>query len=196
MLDWMFLSGMTLTKMWFRSKTVVNNHSNFDITYILHIWGQRVIGISGSLICPETLMELIFNPCGEFRWSPEGPVSQIHSPCLHDGTPWIILDLLRSIQMLKKDWGAESNGKLPQLFIPSKTATLVHEFVVEDLPLGRTAVLMPEFAVKDLPQGRTLVYIYIYIYIYQISNFQVSSIYILNAIWMTYKTYLILTSKF
>ena len=36
------------------------------------------------------------------------------------------------------------------------TATLVPEFAVKDLPLGRTAVLVPEFAVKDLPMGRTL----------------------------------------
>ena len=35
-------------------------------------------------------------------------------------------------------------------FIPSKTATLVREFAVEDLYLGRTAALVPEFAVKDL----------------------------------------------
>ena len=41
-----------------------------------------VIGISRTLIWSKTLMELIFNPCGEFRWSPEGPVSQIHSPRL------------------------------------------------------------------------------------------------------------------
>ena len=38
----------------------------------------------------------------------------------------------------------------------SKTATLVLEFAVEDLPLGRIAALVPEFAVKDLPLGRTL----------------------------------------
>ena len=50
----------------------------------------------------------------------------------------------------------ESNGKLPHLFIYSKTAILVPEFAVEDLPLGRTKALMPEFAVKDLPLGRTL----------------------------------------
>ena len=50
----------------------------------------------------------------------------------------------------------ESNGKLPHLFIPGNTATLVPEFAVEDLPLGRTAALVPEFAVKDLPLGRTL----------------------------------------
>ena len=61
-----------------------------------------------------------------------------------------------SVQMLKREWGAENNGKLPHLFIPSKTATLVPEFAVEDLPLGRTAALVPEFSVKDLPLGRTL----------------------------------------
>ena len=58
--------------------------------------------------------------------------------------------------MLKREWGAESNGKLPHLFIPSKTATKVPEFAMEDLPLGRIAALVPEFAVKDLPLGRTL----------------------------------------
>ena len=50
----------------------------------------------------------------------------------------------------------ESNGKQPHQFIPSKTATLVPEFAVEDMPFGRTAALVPEFAVKDLPLGRTL----------------------------------------
>ena len=58
--------------------------------------------------------------------------------------------------MLQRKWGAESNGKLPHLFIPSKTATWVPEFTVEDLPLGRNAALVPEFAVKDLPLGRIL----------------------------------------
>ena len=101
-------------------------------------------------------MELIFNPCGEFRRSPEGPVSQIYSPHPHLGAPGVFSDLLRSVQMLKREWGAESNGKLPHLFIPGKTATLVPEFVVEDLPLGRTTALVPEFAVKDLPLGRIL----------------------------------------
>ena len=36
--------------------------------------------------------------------------------------------------MLKRVWGAESNRKLPDLFIPGKTAALVPEFPVEDLP--------------------------------------------------------------
>ena len=58
--------------------------------------------------------------------------------------------------MLKREWAAESNGKLPHLFIPSKPATYVPEFAMEDLPLGRIAALVPEFAVKVLPLGRTL----------------------------------------
>ena len=49
----------------------------------------------------------------------------------------------------------ESKGKLLHLFIPIKTATMVPEFAVEDLHLGRTAALVPEFAVKDLPLRRT-----------------------------------------
>ena len=48
--------------------------------------------------------------------------------------------------MLKREWGAERNGKLPHLFIHSKTATLVALFAVEDLPFGRTAALVPVFS--------------------------------------------------
>ena len=58
--------------------------------------------------------------------------------------------------MLKREWGAESNGKLPHLSIPSKTVAWVPEFAVEDLPLSRTAALVFEFAMKDLPLGRIL----------------------------------------
>ena len=115
-----------------------------------------MIGISGSLIWSKTLMELTFNSCGEFPLSVEGPVSQIHSPHLHAGAPGIFSDLLKSVQMLKRQWVAESNGKLPHLSIPSKIAVWVPEFAVEDLPLSRTAALVPDFAVKDLPFGRIL----------------------------------------
>ena len=101
-------------------------------------------------------MDLIFNPCGEFRLNSEGPVSQIHSPHLDTGVSGIFSDLLWSVQILKRYWGVESIGKLPHLFISSKTATLVPEFAVEDLSLGRSVVLVPEFAVKDLTLGRTL----------------------------------------
>ena len=73
-----------------------------------------------------------------------------------NGAPGIFSDLSRSIQMLKRELGAESIGKLPHLFIPSTTATLVPKFAVEDLPLSRTAALEPEFVLKDLPLGRTL----------------------------------------
>ena len=58
--------------------------------------------------------------------------------------------------MLKREWVAESNGKLPHLSIPSKTAAWVPESAMEDLHLSRTAVLVPEFPVKDLPMGRIL----------------------------------------
>ena len=115
-----------------------------------------MIGTSGSPIWSKTLMELIFNHCGEFRLSPEGPVRQIHCPYLHFGAPGIFSDLLRSIQMLKREWGAESNGKLPHLFIPGKTTALVPEFEVKYLPLGRTATFVSTFVVKNLPLDRTL----------------------------------------
>ena len=42
-------------------------------------------------------MELIFNSCGEFRWTPESPVSQIQSPHLHASAPGNFSDLLRSV---------------------------------------------------------------------------------------------------
>ena len=60
------------------------------------------------------------------------------TPHLHASAPGIFPDLLRSVQMLKREWGAESNGKLLHLIVPSKTATLVLEFAVKYLPLGRT----------------------------------------------------------
>ena len=63
--------------------------------------GRRFIGITWSLIWTKTLMKLIFNPCGEFEWSVEGPVSQIHFLHLQVGAPGIFSDLLRSVQMLK-----------------------------------------------------------------------------------------------
>ena len=58
--------------------------------------------------------------------------------------------------MLKREWDAKSYEKLLHLLIPSKIATFVPEFAVEDLPLMRTAALFSEFTVKDLPLGRIL----------------------------------------
>ena len=40
---------------------------------------RRAIGTSRSLFWSETLMELIFNACAEFRRSPERPVNQVRS---------------------------------------------------------------------------------------------------------------------
>ena len=40
--------------------------------------------------------------------------------------------------------------------ITDRTAALVPDFAVEDLPLGRTTALVPEFAMKDLPLDRIL----------------------------------------
>ena len=85
--------------------------------------GRRLIGISGSLIWSKTLMELMFNPCGEFRRSPEGSVSQIHSPHLLVGAPGIFSDLLRSVQMLKREWGCGKPREATVPIHPSKTAT-------------------------------------------------------------------------
>ena len=53
--------------------------------------------------------------------------------------------------MLKREWDAESNGKLPHLSIPNKTAFWVPQFSMEGLSLSITATLVPEFAVMDLP---------------------------------------------
>ena len=114
--------------------------------------GQGWLGFPDLWSGKKKLIQLIFNPCGEFRWSPYGPVSQTRPPHLHAGAPGIFSDLLRSVQMLKRECGAESNGKK----ILSKTATMVPEFAMENLPLNRTAALVPGFAAKDLPLGRTL----------------------------------------
>ena len=58
--------------------------------------------------------------------------------------------------MLKREWGAKSNGKLRTYSIPGKTAALVLEFAVEDLPSAELQPTIRALAVKDLPLGRTL----------------------------------------
>ena len=76
--------------------TTSQNSRNFStpckykyIYIYIYIWGPRLIEIYGSLIWSKTLMELVFNPCGKFLWSPEDPVSQIHPPHLLVGAPGI-----------------------------------------------------------------------------------------------------------
>ena len=51
----------------------------------------------------STVYSRLFNPWSVFRWSPEGPVSQIHSTHLLVGAPAIFSDLLRFVQMLKRE---------------------------------------------------------------------------------------------
>ena len=91
------------------------------------------------MLWSKTLMELIFNLWGEFGCSPEGPVSQIHSPHLYVGTSGIFSDILRSVQMLKREWVRKPTGSYDTYSIASKTVAFVPEFAVEDLPSDRTA---------------------------------------------------------
>ena len=69
------------------------------------------------------------------------------------------LGLFRSFKVCsdaKERVGCGKQREAPHLFIPSKTATWVPEFAMEDVPVGRIAALVPEFAVKDLSLDRTL----------------------------------------
>ena len=75
----------------------VTSHTN--IILFIYLEGD---GISRSLIRSKTLTELILKPCGEFRWSLEGSISQIHSSHLHVGAPGIFSDFLRFVQMQKR----------------------------------------------------------------------------------------------
>ena len=102
----------------------------------------------------RTLMELILTRLvnfGEVRRAQSAKSTLLTSKQVS----WDLFRCFKVCSDPKREWGAESNGKLPHLFIPNKTATLVPEFAVEDLPLGRTVHLVPEFAVKNLPSGRT-----------------------------------------
>ena len=85
---------------------ITDDDDDDDILYYITLhynMGRRAIGIFRSLIWSKTLLEIIFNTCGEFR---------------------IFSDLLRSVPKIKREWDVESNGMLPYLFIPSKTAAL------------------------------------------------------------------------
>ena len=83
-----------IEKFWLPKHNNSINISHFKIAsfyffFYISEGARRVIGISGSLIWSKILMELTFNPCGEFRRRPEGPISQILSPQLHVGAPGI-----------------------------------------------------------------------------------------------------------
>ena len=50
----------------------------------------------------------------------------------------------------------KATGSYRTYLIPGKTAAMVPEFAVEDLPLSITPALVLALAVKDLPLGRKL----------------------------------------
>ena len=64
--------------------------------------------------------------------------------------------------MLKKEWGAESNGTLSHLFISRKTAALVPEFAVEDLPSAELHSLVPCACSEGPSTGQNTVMMMIY----------------------------------
>ena len=73
-------------------------------------------------------------------------------------TPAVNFGEVRRAQLAKSTLLTSTLGHLGsfQIFIPSKTATLVPEFAVEDLPLDRIATLVSAFAMKNLPLASTL----------------------------------------
>ena len=129
----------------------------------MNIWGCRLIGISGSLSWSKTLMELIFNPCGEFQWSAEGPVSQIHTHHLHDGAPGIFSDLLRYVQMLKREWVRKTTGSYRTYSSIVKLQPLFLSFRWKTCLCAELQTWFLSFRVKDLHLGRTLWWWYEYI---------------------------------
>ena len=82
-------------------------------------------------------MELIFNPCGEFRcevWRAQLAKSTLLACTLVPLGPFMVCSDAT-------EWGAESNGKQP-VKVPGKTASSVPEFAVEGLP---SAEAQPRF---------------------------------------------------
>ena len=76
-----------------------------------------------------------------FRSSPEGPVSQNHTPNLHVAR-WCSWDLFRSIKICldaNESGVRKAMGSYRTYSVPGKTAVLASGFAVEDLPSCRTA---------------------------------------------------------
>ena len=122
--------------------------------------------------------------CGEFRWSPEeGPVSQIHSPHLHVGAPGIFSDLLRSVQMLKREGRGkqrevtaliQSLAKLQPWFLSLRWKTCLQQ----SSSLGSCACS------EVLPLGRTVWEgWYVYVIIWQETKFELHSDWFLMEVW-------------
>ena len=58
--------------------------------------------------------------------------------------------------MLKREWYAESNGKVSHLFIPGKTVALVLGFSVEDIPSAQLQPWFLRFSEGLVPGQNTL----------------------------------------
>ena len=125
-------------------KSNVNGHSR-PITVVKQLCAWLVLGWVTAWEHHVLLAKLLLGAGQKLWWNwylipvvNFDEVSQIYYPHLHVGALRIFSDFLKSVQMLNREWGAESNGKLPYLFIPSNTVTLVPEFLVKALTLGRT----------------------------------------------------------
>ena len=94
--------------------------------------GAKMIRISGSLIWSKTLMEMIFNPCGNFgevRWVQLAKATLLTSSLVPLG---YFLDVLRSVQMLKRESGVwKEMGRRRTYSIPGKNAALVPALAVK-----------------------------------------------------------------
>ena len=101
--------------------------------------------------------KLIFNPCNEIRWSPEG---QINSPHLHAGAPGIFSDILKSVQLLNEEWGTQNNGELTHLSLAKLQHLQWKTCLGQNCNLG-SCVCSERLA----PWAEHYIYIYIYIYI-------------------------------
>ena len=110
-----------------------------------------MIGISGSLIWSKPCWNWYLTPLVNFC-----EVQRAHSLDLRVCAPGIFSELLRFVQMLKRDWGSKSNGKLLHLFYPCYNCSLGSWVCGGRCGFGKTAAWIPTLAVKDLPLGRTL----------------------------------------
>ena len=96
--------------MWILSlKRPIIKSGKINFQYI-SFWARRVIGIldlwSGQKLRWNWYLTTVLN-FGEVL---RGLVSQIQSLHLHAGAPGIFSDILRSVQKLKREWGAETAG--------------------------------------------------------------------------------------
>ena len=77
--------------------------------------------------------------------------SNIHAYSPPRWCPWDLFRYFKFCLDAEERVGSKSNGKLPHQFTSNETATLVPDFAVEDLPLGRTAALVPSLQWKICP---------------------------------------------